>query len=237
AEPGCVRPLFYANRRRHDHSRADRRRRRVIPGLIRPRVDDTAAQSSSRLLERERRRAERRRLLASGPPSPCIAVCRLDEATGFCAGCFRTIDEIRDWIIMLPDERQAVLQLLVMALFNVTLWHVCAAFGVSFLASGRAAILAFTMPLWASLLAVPMLGERLGWNILAGLAIGLAAVGVLVAPDWRAIAASPIGIVMMLVAAFSWAAGTVSYKKVRWSMPTAVLTAWQIVIGAVPVAI
>jgi len=110
AEPGCVRPLFYANRRRHDHSQADRRRRRVIPGLIRPRVDDTAAQSSSRLLERERRRAERRRLLASGPPSPCIAVCQLDEATGFCAGCFRTIDEIRDWIIMLPDERQAVLQ-------------------------------------------------------------------------------------------------------------------------------
>ena len=127
--------------------------------------------------------------------------------------------------------------LLVMALFNVTLWHVCAAFGVSFLASGRAAILAFTMPLWAALLAVPMLGERLGWNILAGLAIGLAAVGVLVAPDWRAIAASPVGIVMMLVAAFSWAAGTVYYKRVRWSMPTAVLTAWHIVIGAVPVAI
>ncbi len=95
AEPGCVRPLFYANRRRHDHSQADRRRRRVIPGLIRPPMDDAAAQSSSRLLERERRRAERRRLLASGPPSPCIAVCRLDEATGFCEGCFRTIDEIR----------------------------------------------------------------------------------------------------------------------------------------------
>ena len=34
----------------------------------------------------------------------------LDEATGFCVGCFRTIDEIRDWIIMLPDERQAVLR-------------------------------------------------------------------------------------------------------------------------------
>ena len=107
---GLCRAQFYANRRRHDHSQADRRRRPVIPGLIRPPVDDTAAPSSSRLLERERRRAERRRLLASGPLSPCIAVCRLDEATGFCEGCYRTIDEIRDWIIMLPDERQAVLQ-------------------------------------------------------------------------------------------------------------------------------
>jgi predicted Fe-S protein YdhL (DUF1289 family) len=65
--------------------------------------------AAGRLLERERRRAERRRLLAEGPPSPCIAVCRLDDKTGWCVGCFRTIDEIRDWIIMLPDERHAVL--------------------------------------------------------------------------------------------------------------------------------
>ena len=70
------------------------------------------AESQSRLLERERRRAERRRLLASGPASPCIAVCRLDEATGFCEGCFRTIDEIRDWIIMSPEERQRLLDAL-----------------------------------------------------------------------------------------------------------------------------
>ena len=62
-----------------------------------------------RNLRREQRRAERRRLLASGPSSPCIAVCRLDDATGYCLGCLRTIDEIRDWIILLPDERRAVL--------------------------------------------------------------------------------------------------------------------------------
>ena len=72
-------------------------------------MDETAPRPQSRLLDRERRRAERLRLLASGPPSPCIAVCRLDEATGYCEGCWRTIDEIRDWIIMLPDERHAVL--------------------------------------------------------------------------------------------------------------------------------
>ena len=73
-------------------------------------MDETAPRPQSCLLDRERRRAERLRLLASGPPSPCIAVCRLDEATGYCEGCWRTIDEIRDWIIMLPDERHEVLQ-------------------------------------------------------------------------------------------------------------------------------
>jgi predicted Fe-S protein YdhL (DUF1289 family) len=59
--------------------------------------------------ERERRRAERRRLLAAGPPSPCISVCQIDEASGYCMGCYRTIDEIRDWIILPPDERLAVM--------------------------------------------------------------------------------------------------------------------------------
>jgi uncharacterized protein len=63
-----------------------------------------------RILDRERRRAERRRQLASGPPSPCVSICRLDDATGYCVGCLRTIDEIRDWIIMMPAERAAVLK-------------------------------------------------------------------------------------------------------------------------------
>jgi predicted Fe-S protein YdhL (DUF1289 family) len=30
-------------------------------------------------------------------PSPCIGVCRIDEATGWCAGCWRTLDEIAGW--------------------------------------------------------------------------------------------------------------------------------------------
>lgn len=60
-------------------------------------------------LARQERRAERMRLLASGPPSPCISVCQMDPMTGFCIGCTRTIDEIRDWIISTPDERNAIL--------------------------------------------------------------------------------------------------------------------------------
>lgn len=60
-------------------------------------------------LARQKRREERMRLLASGPPSPCISVCQMDPMTGYCIGCTRTIDEIRDWIISNPDERNAIL--------------------------------------------------------------------------------------------------------------------------------
>jgi predicted Fe-S protein YdhL (DUF1289 family) len=38
-------------------------------------------------------------------PSPCISICRIDAATGWCEGCLRTLDEIADWGGM-PDERK-----------------------------------------------------------------------------------------------------------------------------------
>jgi uncharacterized protein len=64
----------------------------------------------NRLRAREQRRAERRRLLAAGPPSPCISVCQIDDSTGLCIGCLRTVDEIRDWIILMPEDRHHVLR-------------------------------------------------------------------------------------------------------------------------------
>ncbi|MDZ4099986.1 MAG: DUF1289 domain-containing protein, partial [Methylophilaceae bacterium] len=29
--------------------------------------------------------------------SPCIGVCAMNEQTNLCEGCFRSIEEIRDW--------------------------------------------------------------------------------------------------------------------------------------------
>jgi uncharacterized protein len=40
--------------------------------------------------------------------SPCINVCRMDERTGWCEGCLRTLDEIATWSILDADEREAV---------------------------------------------------------------------------------------------------------------------------------
>jgi len=40
--------------------------------------------------------------------SPCIGVCRMDEASGLCAGCLRTLDEIALWAVLDDDDRRAV---------------------------------------------------------------------------------------------------------------------------------
>jgi len=45
-----------------------------------------------------------------GVPSPCINVCRMDAATGWCEGCLRTIDEIVAWGTMHDDAKRQVWQ-------------------------------------------------------------------------------------------------------------------------------
>jgi predicted Fe-S protein YdhL (DUF1289 family) len=41
--------------------------------------------------------------------SPCVKVCVIDPATGFCIGCFRTIDEIAGWSALTPVARARVM--------------------------------------------------------------------------------------------------------------------------------
>ncbi len=41
--------------------------------------------------------------------SPCIDVCRIDETTGWCEGCLRTIDEIAAWGMLDAAARRAIL--------------------------------------------------------------------------------------------------------------------------------
>lgn len=40
--------------------------------------------------------------------SPCIAVCRIDAASGYCEGCLRTVEEIAAWGAMDDEARRAV---------------------------------------------------------------------------------------------------------------------------------
>ena len=54
--------------------------------------------------------AQAKRVLKSNdvPPSPCISVCRMSDETTFCEGCWRTLDEIGDWVQRSADGKRAV---------------------------------------------------------------------------------------------------------------------------------
>ncbi len=45
-------------------------------------------------------------------PSPCTSVCRIDEDSGLCEGCFRTVEEICRWSGLDSDDKRAVWELI-----------------------------------------------------------------------------------------------------------------------------
>lgn len=42
--------------------------------------------------------------------TPCIGVCTVDDKTGFCMGCFRSLEEIQNWWDMTDQQRSEVMQ-------------------------------------------------------------------------------------------------------------------------------
>lgn len=127
--------------------------------------------------------------------------------------------------------------LLVVAGVNVTGWNLLSAYGVILLQAGRAAILAYTTPLWAAVLGRLVLGERLNATRLAGLALGLCGLAVLMGHEVSAMGRAPGGALLMLGAALSWALGTVLIKRRSWQMGTEVFAGWQLILGGMPVLV
>ena len=102
--------------------------------------------------------------------------------------------------------------------------------------TSRAAIVTFTMPIWAIALARVFLGERLDRRRGAALALGVAGLALLAAPVLRA-GTLPLGIVLSLAAGLSWAAGTVFTKRFPIRADPMSATAWQLAVGSLAAAI
>lgn len=137
--------------------------------------------------------------------------------------------------LAVPKDQWGRLALL--ALVNITGWNMLVAFGVALIPSGRAAILAYTMPVWAVPLSIWLLGERITARKLAGLALGLAALALLLGEYLGQLSAAPIGSLMVLGAAVSWALGTVLQKRYPVRLPAGAYTAWIMLLGGVPIFI
>ncbi|MEO7621942.1 MAG: EamA family transporter [Gallionella sp.] len=99
---------------------------------------------------------------------------------------------------------------------------------------GKTAVLIFTMPIWVLLLAWPILGERIrGPQWLA--AISTLAGLLLIIEPWN-MHTSLFSKFLGVTAALCWAIGTVLIKRLRARQPVDLLslTAWQMLLGAVP---
>jgi drug/metabolite transporter (DMT)-like permease len=115
---------------------------------------------------------------------------------------------------------------------NILGWHAFSILGVKELASGRAAVLGFTMPIWTVLLGALCFGEKLTARaVLAVLAVA-AAVLLLASSEIGTLAGRPEGIAWMMLAALCWAIGTLLLRRADLTLPLEALTIWSMILSS-----
>ena len=96
--------------------------------------------------------------------------------------------------------------------------------------SGIAALLVGTIPLWFAILAWLFFGERLGGRALIGLVLGFAGLALLVDPTGER-GAKPLGALVIVIGAFTWAAGSLWSRKLPLPKDTLVAAAMGMLCG------
>ncbi len=119
----------------------------------------------------------------------------------------------------------------------LVVWNIASTYSAILIPSGQAAILGFTMPLWAALIGWLLLGDRPGRRLMLALAIGGLGVALLIADGVDAYARAPLGFALGLLAGLGWAAGTLILKRRPVPVHPLVLTGWQLLIAALPIAV
>src|SRR5712691_8209906 len=119
-------------------------------------------------------------VMAEMPPLHFRALCLAIGAAGLFA-----IARANRLPILVPSG--AWPRLIAIALFNVAAWNVLAVYGVTFMESGCAAILAYTFPVWGVLLGVWVLREPLTGRRLVGVVLGLLGMLLLLGDEIQAV--------------------------------------------------
>ncbi len=124
------------------------------------------------------------------------------------------------------------------AALNVTAWMGLTTLSLVWLNAGEAATIAYTMPVWAALLAWPVLGESLGMNRAVSLVLGVGGVVILLgAHGFSRDSVHLPGVGIALGAATLFALGTVLSKRWPISMAPTPMIAWQVGLGCIPLLI
>ena len=125
--------------------------------------------------------------------------------------------------------------ILIAGFFNVSVFNIFSAFAQLYGATSRAVIITYSMPIWASVLAWLILGDRLDRVKLIALGLCVAGLTILVWPLFSA--GVPVGVFFALGCAFAWTIATVYMKWAKVDVDPLVNAAWQLMFGTLPLAL
>jgi drug/metabolite transporter (DMT)-like permease len=135
--------------------------------------------------------------------------------------------------VPLAIRRDQIRPIFMLAVPNMLIWHVFIILGVKMLSSGRAAILGYTMPVWAVLFGLLVFRERVTRMAWIGVGCALAGALLLLSSEFAAMAGQPLGSLLALVAAAGWGYGTVVMKRSRLDISTLSLTFWMVTLTTI----
>ena len=125
--------------------------------------------------------------------------------------------------------------LAVSGILNVLSFSLLSVIAMMFAATGRVAMLSYTMPIWAALFAWFVLGERFTRASVIALILCAAGMAILIYPLMHS--GALIGLLIAVFIAVSWAAGTVYVKWARITGDPIANAAWQIFVAFVVVVL
>ena len=125
--------------------------------------------------------------------------------------------------------------LTVAGILNVLSFSLLSVIAMMFAGTGRVAMLAYTMPIWAALFAWLVLGDRLTRAHVVALVLCILGMGILIWP--LAQQSTLIGLLIAISIAVAWAAGTVYVKWARLTGDPVVNAAWQVFVAFVLVTV
>ena len=123
-------------------------------------------------------------------------------------------------------RRSEAIPVATVGIFLICGFNVLTSFGQVLIETSKAAIIAYTMPSLTALLAAIYLGERVGMRLVLALTIAMIGLAILASENLLSLAEQPIGPAIMMLAALSWATGTVGLKSRTWRLPPLPLTVW-----------
>ena len=130
-------------------------------------------------------------------------------------------------------ERQHWPELLVLSVFNMFIWHGLIIIAVQSLSSGRAAILGYTMPMFSAVIGALFFGNRLQARAWGGVAAAALGVVLLLWHELSNLSGKPLGVLLALVAASTWALGTQLLRRTHMPVPTLAISFWMTLMTAV----
>lgn len=135
--------------------------------------------------------------------------------------------------VSLAIPKGSVMGMFKISISNIIIVQTLTMISVKLLSSGRAAILAYTMPVWAVLAALIFFSEKPNKLAWLGVASAFGGALLLLSSELSAFSGNPWGTLVAVLSAMSWGYGTVVLKRANLNMPTIALTFWMIAMGVV----